>query len=558
MRGIPVGWAAALVGAGCAGPPCADGLARTAAGVCRPVADPGGGVGPAASSLRPLDAPRLARRMSLDLRGVLPSRAALDAVEADPGMLPVLRARWLADPRLEERLVHLFAAVWHTRVDRFEINHYEYDALRDDPTTEYAFERGVGEEPLRLMAAIGVADRPWTDILTADHTRLPPTLTALWPVEVLGAGGGWVDARYTDGRPAAGVLSTNGLWWRYPTSGSNKNRTRAAATARLLVCVDLLDREVSVDRLGASDVEDAVRSSPECIGCHSALDPVAATLSGFTPTNPHSGPENHRYHPERERDGPAELGVDPAWFGTPVRDLGALGRAIAADPRFLPCTVDQLARGLWARPPRPADARHLAGVVDALEDGDLRLSAALEALLAGAAYQAGDQGDAGTQATARWLWPDQLATAVEAATGFAWTWGGFAMLDDDTHGYRVLLGGVEGVATTAPQDTPGLAMVAVWKRVAEAAADHAVATELEGGAPGAGLLDGITLADRPGEPAFDDAVRGLRWRLLAERDPEAEAALGLLWSAVAADHGPADAWRAVVAALLRDPRFVTR
>ena len=37
------------------------------------------------AALVPLDAPRLARRLSLDLRGVLPSTEELDAVEADPG-----------------------------------------------------------------------------------------------------------------------------------------------------------------------------------------------------------------------------------------------------------------------------------------------------------------------------------------------------------------------------------------------------------------------------------------------------------------------------------------
>lgn len=548
-----------LLLAACGEPPCEDGLARTAAGRCLPVvADEGPSETEADVELEPLPAPRLARRLSLDLRGVLPTADELAAVEADPAALATLQAGWLGDPRLEERLVHLFAAVWHTRTDRFEINHYEYDTLRDDPTVEYAFERGVGEEPLRLMARVGTADQPWTDILTTDRTRLPPVLTALWPVEVLEEGDGWLDARYTDGRPAAGVLATNGLWWRYSTSDSNKNRTRAAAIARLLVCVDLLDREVSVERIGATEVEEAVRSAPECIGCHSALDPVAATLSGFTPINAHSGPENQRYHPERELDGAAELGVQPAWFGEPVQDLGALGAAIAEDPRFLPCTIRQLAQGLWARPPRPDDTAHLRAVQADFEAGDLRLAAALGSLVSGATYRAGGQGEGGTQVTARWLWPDQLATSIEDITGFRWTWEGFALLDDDTLGYRVLLGGVEGVATTAPQERPGLAMVAVWKRVAEAAADHAVSTELVAGEAGAGLFSGLTLADAPGDPAFDTGIAEMRWRLLAVREPTAEAELAALWSAVAVDHGPADAWRAVVAALLRDPLFVAR
>lgn len=552
---------AVLLAAGCGEAPCPEGEGRTAEGVCLPLATDehaGGGDPTGVSTVAPLAAPRLARRMSLDIRGVLPTASELAEVEADPSAVERLRSGWLSDPRLEARLVHLFGAVWHTRVDRFDINYFEYDTLRDDSTVEHAFDRAVGEEPLRLMAWVATTDRPWQEILTTDRTRLPPLLLDLWPAESVSGGGGWQEARYTDGRPAAGVLATNGLWWRYPTSASNKNRTRAAAAARLLVCVDLLDREITVDRLGATDSEDAVRTSPECIGCHSVLDPMASTMSGFNPDNPHSGPETHRYHPEREHEGPTELGVSPAWFGTPVEDLGGLASTIADDPRFLPCTVSQLARGLWGRSPRPSDEAQLAAVVDAFEAGGARLPVALAALMDGPTYRAGSQGAGGQEVTARWLWPDQLSTAVEAATGFRWSWLGFELLDDDTIGYRVLMGGVEGVATTAPQDRPGLAMAAVWKRVAEAAADHAVATELEAGLAGAGLLAGVSLSDVPGDPSFDAALSDLRWRLLAERDPEAEAALADLWSAVSAQAGPAVAWRAVVAALLRDPRFVTR
>ena len=31
----------------------------------------------------------------------------------------------------------------------------------------------------------------------------------------------WSVARYLDGRPAGGVLVSNGLWWRYETSLNN-------------------------------------------------------------------------------------------------------------------------------------------------------------------------------------------------------------------------------------------------------------------------------------------------------------------------------------------------
>ena len=54
-----------------------------------------------APPLQALDAPRLLRRISLDLRGTLPAAAELDAVAADPAALDPLIEAYLADPALQ-------------------------------------------------------------------------------------------------------------------------------------------------------------------------------------------------------------------------------------------------------------------------------------------------------------------------------------------------------------------------------------------------------------------------------------------------------------------------
>ena len=67
----------------------------------------GGEPGPvdsSAVSYEELDAPALLRRLSLDLRGTLPSEQEVLAVEANPSQVEVLRDEMLADPRLEARL----------------------------------------------------------------------------------------------------------------------------------------------------------------------------------------------------------------------------------------------------------------------------------------------------------------------------------------------------------------------------------------------------------------------------------------------------------------------
>ena len=94
--------------------------------------EPAPAVVPEVFSRTPLEAPRLARRVSLDLRGTLPSPAELEAVEADEAALDELVEGWLQHPRFEERLVVLLAEQWHTRVDVFDIEWLDYPELSEE------------------------------------------------------------------------------------------------------------------------------------------------------------------------------------------------------------------------------------------------------------------------------------------------------------------------------------------------------------------------------------------------------------------------------------------
>jgi hypothetical protein len=498
--------------------------------------------------------------MSLDLLGVLPSNADLDAVEADPAALADLRDAMLEDPRLEDRLVSLLAERWHTRVDTFDIHHYDYD-LPDEQ--EFAFERDVGEEPLRLMAHVVTTDRPWTDIVTADYTMSTDLLAGIWPLDYPTDVTGWQVATYTDGRPAVGVLATNGLWWRYTTSSFNLSRSRVAAAARLLTCYDMLERPISFaatpSLLDADGTATAIHTEDTCQACHSAIEPAAAAMFGFVPTSSVNVDEVETYHPEREPLGPALLGVTPAWFGTPIDGLAELGPAIAADPRFPGCAVQTFAAALWRREVDTADDARLDALRVAFVDGGMQVRPLLRDILAAPTWQAGGFDDAADDTTVarertrRLLSPDVLTSAVEDLTGFRWTERGFDQLQNDEHGYRVLAGGVNGVNVLRPQEDPGLTWTITVRRLAEAAADTAFA----GGVDGVALLDGVSDADRPGDPAFDAALAALAWHLYAER-PTAEdlSAWEELWSAVEAEEGAEAAWTALLAAMLQDPAFV--
>ena len=279
---------------------------------------------PAEPYLQPLDAPRLARRMRLDLHGVLPTVDELNAVETRPGSLADLRASWMDSPRYETRLVDIFAEKWQTRIDLFHVFWTEYEALDDrGATIEYPFERSVSDEPLRLMAHLAATDAPWTDIVNADYTMANALLEDIWPLERDAEAGddGWTVAYYTDGRPPVGILATNGLWWRYHTTATNGNRARAAMMMKMLACDDIQALPVTFTEapslVDGASIEDALKEDPYCIGCHTTVDPIASALFGFWSSNEHSATENHVYHPERELLGEQYLGVTPAWYGQP-------------------------------------------------------------------------------------------------------------------------------------------------------------------------------------------------------------------------------------------------
>lgn len=459
-----------------------------------------------------ISAPRLLRRASLDLRGTLPSTAELDAVESEPERVQEYAEQWLGEPAFEERLVLMLGEQWHTRVEAFPIEAWDYDL---EPQ-EYAFERSVGEEPLRLAAHVVASGQPWSEVVQAEYTLANPMLQSIWNLAPLEGGEGWVPALYQDGRPHAGVLSTNGLWWRYDTDVSNMNRRRVAAISRLLVCHDVLSRPVSLGESASEDVENAVQTDPACKTCHAALDPAAAALFGFWTVIEYSEVEHANYHPERELLYDRYLRVEPAWYGIPVSGPQALGQAIASDPRFDACAVQRFSEGLLRRPISLEERLELGAgyqgqVLEWLPD-----------LLASPAYAAQE---------ARLLTPQQLDSALSQASGFSWTQGGVPLLDLDDGGLRQLAGGVDGEQVKGPQSVPGLTRSLVIQRLGERAA-RAIAEQ--------GPVD----------------IAEWHWRLLAERPSDQELAdLEQLHAAVLAQSDQATADAAVLTVLLRDPAF---
>ena len=521
------------------------------------------GLAPNAPSmvLEPLEDAALLRRLSLDLRGVTPTLDELAALkEGTP--IEALLETFLDDERLKDRMVELFAERWLTRTDLFNLTTENFALAAEE---EFTFERSIGEEAPRLAAHTIAEDLPWSTLVTADYTFADDMLEGIWPVEIIEDGDAvWRMARYTDNRPAMGVLGTNGLWLRYDTSNANLNRHRAAALSRLFLCSDYLTRPVTFSSSGLLEdgsLEAAIQTEPSCISCHATLDPLASMLFGFWWFDRYDTTELSYYHAEREQLGELYLGVQPGWFGQPVDSIDDLGDTIAADPRFADCAVQTMAELLWQRSVTLDDFSTLDALeADFVADG-MPAGRLLTALLATEEYRAGgvtgDAERAATIATRRLLSNSQLVTAVADLTGFVWEWEGFSQLENDDIGYRILAGGLDGDTVTSRLQTPTIASLLVIKRLSQAAASTAVERDLIDGSDPV-LLDRVDLDTRPDDDDFSAQLTDLYRRLYStdptDADREADAAL---WEAVAAEDGSEAAWRSLLSTLLRDPTFWT-
>lgn len=508
----------------------------------------------------PAEAPEVLRpdpalvltRSSLDLRGVRPSPDELDRLEADPDALDDMVRAWLRDPRFEDRVRDLWAEVYQTRKEAWP---WEVVSAQPDPV---AFSASIGEEPLRILGRVAAEDLPVTDIVTADWTMVDHHLARAWSTDYPADGQGWQVARYTDGRPGAGVLSTNGMWWATLTSESNLNRARANTIARVFTCRDYLDQPVrfaaAFDLSDPEGVRAAVHDNPSCATCHSTLDPLAAYLFGFHFDGKGAPEEQLVYHPEREGLWRPLLGAAPAWYGQPGDSLSDLGRQVAADPRFAECLTRQAFEQLLQRPATLDDTATLNAHREALIRGDARLRPLIESVVLGDDYRAvGLPGGPRKLAT-----PELLETQVRALTGFRFTVDGASLLRTDNVGVRVIAGGVDGELSTRPVREATPPLILVQRRLAEAASDAAVRA-WRAAPQRAPVLAPLDLDDTRPEAlaeAFAWLERAVLGRRLAPDDAEVLDLVDTFQQAEALTGEPDAAWVLVLTVLLSDPDLV--
>ena len=464
---------------------------------------------------------------------------------------------FVASDAFPERLVPLYNEVLRTRSDRFLVSLDTDDAFLD-PTVNLAFRHAMGEEPLRQIWYVAQNDLPYTDLVTADYTLANDEMFEHLPLIDLDGGTGWRRARYPDDRPGVGILAASGFYWRYTSTFENANRGRAAAWVRSLLCDGRFEAAVSFQG-GTDSLADRTREDPTCTSCHGSLDPLAAHFWGFMWRNQEAWLETIAYSSPNESLWETTIGVAPGYYGQPSDGLAGLGAEFAADPRYVNCAVETAMRFMLREQVTLDSATSFQAAREAFLAGDLRLRPLYRAILDDDTYRSADRGDDATRP--RVMRPDQLAGSVEALTGFRWSYGDNDMLDVDDDGVRILAGGVDGFIASEASPDPSTTTLLVQERVAEAAAEWAVTTEPDLSADERTLFLEIDPRDAdPAEADLAEQIQALILRIHTRRvdvdDADVTSLVALWQERVAASGDPADAWQAVIAALLRHPDFL--
>lgn len=432
-------------------------------------------------------------RASIALRGVRPSVAELQAVDADPSQLPAIVDRYLETPEFAQTIKELHNESLLLRAEQPNLT---IPALAGLMTTTFSEMNGsLVDEPLELIKHVVMTDAPYTDIVTADYTMANQIVATVWGLPHTGPADAWEQASWTDGRGAAGILSTSELFYRWRSTGFNYNRGRANMVSRALLCHDYLESDIVVDtNIDLSDpdvVADAVVKNPSCAGCHQTLDPLASYFFGHRGnivSNTITSYPVSFWLPAQVNGWQRTNKRPPMYFGEAATGLAGLGKKIADDPRFARCAAIHFASYLTEVPQRDLSGAWVAKLQDTFVSKNFSAKQLVKAVVLSDEFKVSHDTD---EARADHLVgtlrarPDQLARMFADLTGFSWTTtspakiraqtiGTTNLWASDFIGFRVLAGGIDSYFVTEPVFTMNATSNLVVGNAASAAADFVV------------------------------------------------------------------------------------
>lgn len=535
-----------------------------------------------------------ATRISMALRGTRPSEAELERVAADPEALDALVDAWMESDRFRDTVRHLHADTLLTRTPLMNLP--PLGPLEGEDVVDIA--ASLTEEPLALAEDIVMSDQPYTALVTANYTMTNAINAEVFAGVGHDGGEGWSRGAFRDGRPAAGVLSTNALWLRYPSNGQNYHRARANSVADALLCSDFLGRDIpisgDVDLSDDEAVADALNNQPECVACHQSLDPLASHFWAYR-SRVNAAQVVQGYATDCQRDVTCyplpiytpqlanswmRAGVrGPGFYGQPSEDTGTLGQQIADDPRFAQCAVRRFVGYFAQQSPVDVPLSTVAPLQRRFVDSNFDARDLIAAIVTSDAFLAAEgQPDDGEPVGLLAARPLQLAATIEDLTGFRYVInidarncadrgrciGDIDTVMDDAFGFRAMAGGIDGYRVTRPTHTTTPTKALLLAALAEEGAHQVVESDLAISDRSQRRL----LTEIDASTTDEASVRGQLVRLhrrlygvsIAADDPQIDEAWTLFEGALerrgSGQTAVAGAWKLTLTGLLQDPRLL--
>jgi hypothetical protein len=342
---------------------------------------------PAVPAPATLDPPHLARRLALDLALKLPAQADLDLLNADPTQADALIDSYLDDGAASAALAAMHPRMWH--LDSRKLPDLDGFVAAGDTALGKALtpevRQAIVDEPSLLMRHMLEQRLPFSEALTAGFAVADPSVLSLWNLTddgVAFAGASYHVGAYSDGRPAAGLLASNGLAAAIPTHSDAMPRARAARLLTEIVCLgleqpaahaftDLTAAELKLDLATL-----AVTRAP-CAGCHLQIETAAGAFAGlgagtsFSTWLAYAAPG---------------VPLTGAYAGYPFTGATAFAADIANDPRTHRCELTKLAQAVYQRQASANDMPSLDLAVNDFYAADLSVKDAAKRIFQSPEY----------------------------------------------------------------------------------------------------------------------------------------------------------------------------
>ncbi len=517
---------------------------------------------------------RLLRRLTLSLGARLPTSDETASVDKD-GMKAVgtildqvMTEEAFLD-RLKEGFNDIFLTLGYDGVpenvlsyDHFNKTRHWYQKhdlthIADEKERKKAYykltdqyRKAILHEPLELIEYIVRNDRPFTELATADYIMVTPYSSRGYGIfeeirdqfknaddpfeyipaklNALKSRSGKVQESETGLYPHAGFLSMFHYLRRYPTTETNRNRLRARMFYQHFLGIDIMQLAPRVTDAAAisAKYEIPTLQAPECVVCHTTIDPVAGLFQDFNAEG-QLGPRKEGWYTDMFGPGFEGEGLPPIdkW-----RAMQWLGERTAKDPRFAVAMTEHVYYILFGRKvlQAPVDiddpmfgSRRRAfqeqrmvieDVAQKFRDADFNLKVVFKTLAETEFYRADGLAEASKHprrqaelddiGVVRLLTPEQLDRKIEAVFGQAW-----GRLTHRESQLKILYGGIDSKAVTERMTDPSGAMGAIQRITANDVACQNVALDFTKEPSLRRLFPNIEPTDVPG-PETEAKIRG--------------------------------------------------